>query len=107
MDYDKMTREELIAALRQFNADMENVIVVWGDQREYRQMFQDVAENANEDYTKEESKSANLLLETPGAFDRFIELIRESFDRGGINYAISENISFIMQEVAQQFEKQH
>jgi predicted RNA-binding protein with EMAP domain len=107
MDYDTMTREQLIAALRQLNSDMENVIVVWGDQREYRAMFQDVAENANDDYTQEETKSAKLILETPGAFERFIELIRESFDRGGINYAISENISFIMQEVAQQYEKQH
>ncbi len=40
-------------------------------------------------------------FENDGAFDEFIELVRESFERGGINYVLSEKVSAIMQEVAE------
>lgn len=101
MDYESLSREELIARLSALHEYMDNVIVFWGDKREFRDMFKAVAANEDGEYSAEEVKSARLILADDSAFEEFIELIRDSFDRGGINYAISEKISVIMQEVAE------
>lgn len=101
MDFDKMNREELIERVKELNDYMENVIVFWGDKRDFRETFKQVAENRDGEFTDEEARNASLILETDGAFEEFIELVRDSFDRGGINYLISEKISAVMEEVAE------
>jgi hypothetical protein len=99
MDLDTMSREELIAYIQEMNEYMDNVIVFWGGKREYRETFEEMARNS-EGYSEDEARNARLILEKPGAFDEFIELIRDSFDKGGINYLLAEKISAIMDEVA-------
>jgi hypothetical protein len=104
MDYARMSKEELIKQLEELNEYMDNVVVFWGDKRGFMETFKQVAANEGDVYTTEESEHARIILENEGAFDEFIELVRDSFERGGINYVISEKISSIMQEVA---EKRH
>jgi hypothetical protein len=64
-------------------------------------MFKEVACNDKSDYTPQEAVNAKYILETEGAFERFIELLQDSFEKGGIYHAISEKMSYIMEQVAQ------
>ena len=100
MDFDSMSREDLIKYINDMNDDMDNVIVFWGNKREFQATFRKVAENQDNEFTEEESANASTILNAPGAFEEFIQFLRDSFERGGINYVISEKISAIMQEVA-------
>ncbi|MDQ1238968.1 MAG: hypothetical protein QG577_1153 [Thermodesulfobacteriota bacterium] len=100
MKYDDMSREELIRHIIALEEYHENVIVFWGGKKEFRDTFAQVIDNRDGSYTEEEVQDASIILNTPGAFDDFVELVRDSFDRGGINYVLSEKISSIMQEVA-------
>lgn len=100
MDIAKMTREELIDHIREMNDYIDNVVVLWGGKREFRETFEAVARNESGEYTKEEADNARIIVETEGAFDEFIEMVRDSFERGGINYVLSEKISALMEEVA-------
>ncbi|MGO9568151.1 MAG: hypothetical protein ACLP5H_11470 [Desulfomonilaceae bacterium] len=100
MDFDGMSREQLVQHVKELNDYMENVIVFWGGKREFRETFEQVARNHDGEYTEEEAHNASIILESEGAFDRFIELVRDSFERGGISYVLSEKISAIMEEVA-------
>lgn len=100
MDFDGMSREELIRHIREMNDYMDNVIVFWGGKREFRETFAQVAQNGDGEYTEEEARNAATILGTEGAFDDFVELARDSFERGGISYVLSEKISAIMEEVA-------
>jgi hypothetical protein len=101
MNFEEMNREQLVEQLKELNQYMDNIIVFWGGKREFRETFQQVADNAEDEYTTEEARNAKVILESEGAFDEFIELVRDSFDRGGINYVLSEKVSAIMQEVAE------
>jgi hypothetical protein len=103
MDLDKMNREELIQHINELNHYMDNVIVLWGNKRELKETFRQVAKNEDGEFTDEEALNAATIIETDGAFDDFIELVRDSFDRGGINYVISEKISAIMEEVSRKY----
>jgi hypothetical protein len=100
MDFDGMSREELIQHIQEMNDYMDNVIVFWGGKRDFRETFEHVARNHDGEYTEEEARNATLILESEGAFDEFVELVRDSFERGGISYVLSEKISAIMEEVA-------
>jgi hypothetical protein len=100
MDLENMSREELIAQIREMNAYMDNVVVFWGGKRELRATLAEVAGNKDEEYTEDEVKNAAVVLNAQGAFDEFVELLRDSFERGGINYMLSEKISGLMEEVA-------
>ena len=103
MDIAKMTREELIDHIREMNDYIDNVVVLWGGKRQFRETFEAVARNESGEYTKEESANAKIIIETEGAFDEFIEMVRDSFERGGINYVLSEKISALMEEVASRY----
>jgi hypothetical protein len=105
MDFDGMSREELVQHIQQMNDYMDNVIVFWGGKREFRETFEQVARNHEGEYTQEEARNASLILESDGAFDKFVELVRDSFERGGISYVLSEKISAIMEEVATRYRK--
>ena len=100
MDYESMSREELIKEIESINEYMDNIIVFWGDKKGFRMMFEDVASNEKGEYTPEEAQNAKFILDTEGAFDQFIELLKDSFDRGGIYHAISEKMSYIMEQVS-------
>ena len=100
MDYESMTREELLNELRALNEYMSNVVVFWGDKRSLLSMFDEVTRNENGEFTEEEAQDAKFILETDGAFDRFVELLQDSFERGGIYHAISEKMSYIMEQVS-------
>jgi hypothetical protein len=101
MNYEEMTKEELAKELRALNDYMENIVVFWGDKKGFRAMFKEVACNDKSDYTPQEAVNAKYILETEGAFERFIELLQDSFEKGGIYHAISEKMSYIMEQVAQ------
>jgi len=103
MNFETMSREDLIERLRELNEYMDNVIVFWGGKREFLETFRQVADNDGEEYTEEEARNAKIILESKGAFDNFVELVRDSFERGGINYVLSEKISAIMEEVAERY----
>lgn len=105
MDLESMTREQLLHHIKELNEYMENVVVFWGGKREFRETFQQVARNSEGEYTDEEARNASILLEADGAFDSFVEMLRDSFERGGINYLLSEKISAIMDEVASKYRK--
>ncbi len=105
MDFDGMSREELVQHIQEMNNYMDNVIVFWGGKREFRETFEQVARNHEGEYTQEEARNASLILESDGAFDKFVELVRDSFERGGISYVLSEKISAIMEEVATRYRK--
>jgi hypothetical protein len=105
MDLESMSREELIQYIRQLEQERDAVIVFWGDKSELRETLRQVSENSEQEFTAEEARSAGLILETPGAFEQFTGLLRDSFDRGGINYAISESMSSLMQEIADRLRK--
>ena len=105
MDFDGMSREELVQHIQDMNNYMDNVIVFWGGKREFRETFEQVARNHEGEYTQEEARNASLILESDGAFDKFVELVRDSFERGGISYVLSEKISAIMEEVATRYRK--
>ena len=105
MDFDGMSREELVQHIQEMNDYMDNVIVFWGGKREFRETFEQVARNHEGEYTQEEARNASLILESDGAFDKFVELVRDSFERGGISYVLSEKISAIMEEVATRYRK--
>lgn len=100
MNYESMTREELLKEIRAINEYMENIVVFWGDKKGFRAMFEDVARNENNEFTPEEAQNAKFILESEGAFGRFIELLQDSFERGGIYHAISEKMSYIMEQVS-------
>ena len=105
MDFDSMSRQDLIKHINDMNDYMDNVIVFWGDKRELEATIRRVAENPDEEYTEEESANASTILNSQGAFEEFIQFLRDSFERGGINYVISEKISAIMQEVADKYKQ--
>ena len=105
MDLESMTREELIRQIREMTAYMDNVIIFWGGKQEFLETFRQVSENKGGEYTSEEARNASLILEADGAFDDFVELLRDSFERGGISYMLSEKISALMQEVADRYAK--
>ncbi len=100
MNVQDMSREELIRYIEDMNEYMANVIVFWGGKREFRETFAQVAENKDGEYTEDEAKNAAVLLNSEGAFDEFLEMVRDSFERGGISYVLSEKISALMEEVA-------
>jgi len=103
MDLENMTREDLIQEIKNMQEFMDNVVVLWGGKKEYRQTFEEVAKNDSEEYTAEEAKNAKIILDKEGAFDAFIEMVRDSFERGGINYLLSEKISALMEEVGNKY----
>jgi hypothetical protein len=105
MDLDGMSREELVQHIKELNEYMDNVIVFWGGKEEFRETFEQVSKNSDGEYTHEEARNASVLLESDGAFDEFINLVRDSFERGGISYVLSEKISAIMEEVASRYRK--
>ncbi len=105
MDLDGMSREELVQHIKELNEYMDNVIVFWGGKKEFRETFDQVAENQDKEYTEEEARNAAVILKSDGAFDEFVELVRDSFERGGISYVLSEKISAIMEEVASRHRK--
>jgi len=100
MDLDSMSREDLISHIRSMNEYMENVIVFWGGKKELRETLRQVVENKDQEFTEEEIRDASAILGSEGAFDDLVEFLRDSFDRGGINFAIAEKMSAIMQTVA-------
>ncbi|MEI8181730.1 MAG: hypothetical protein WCG29_03400 [Desulfomonile sp.] len=100
MDYESMSGQEIINRLREIDDYMDNVVVFWGGKKELRETLVLVANNKGKEYTEEEALNASVILETQGAFDEFIQMVQDSFERGGINYMLSEKISAIMQEVA-------
>jgi len=100
MDMENKSREELIAQIKELNAYMDNVVVFWGGKRELRDTLAEVAANRDGEYTAQEAKNAAVILNTQGAFDEFVQLLRDSFERGGINYMLSEKISALLEEVA-------
>jgi hypothetical protein len=99
MDVDSMSREELIRHIKEMNEYLDNVVVLWGDKRGLRETLRNVATNPDAEYTPEEARNAAIVLEAEGAFEQMLELVRDSFDRGGIGYMISEKISSILEEV--------
>jgi len=100
MELNEISREELVQRIKEMQDYMDNVIVFWGGRREIRDTLAQVAENKDGEYTQEEVRNAGILIRSDEAFDEFIETVRNSFERGGINYAVSEKISAIMEEVA-------
>lgn len=105
MDLQKMTREELIQHINELNNYMDNVIVFWGSKKDLKDTFRQVAENKDSEFTQAEAHNAATIIGVEGAFDNFVELVRDSFDRGGINYVISEKISAIMEEVSRNYDQ--
>lgn len=105
MDLENASREELIQEIKEMLEYMDDVIVFWGGKKEFRNTFAQVAENSEGEYTPEEARSAKVIIENQDAFDTFLELVRESFDRGGINYMLSEKVSSIMEEVGRRYSK--
>jgi hypothetical protein len=101
MQLSEMSREELIAHIREMNEYLDNVIVLWGGKKQLRETLGLVAENAEGEFDAEETRHAATILKNEGAFEEFVEMLRESFERGGINFAISEKMSAIMQTVAE------
>jgi hypothetical protein len=105
MDFSEMSRDDLIKCINDMNDYMDNVIVFWGDKRELQTTFRKVAENSDNEFTQKEADNASTILNSPGAFEEFIEFVRDSFDHGGINYLISEKISAIMEEIANKYQQ--
>lgn len=105
MDYESMSREELIRHIREMNAYMENVVVFWGGRKELRAALEEVSANTDQAYTDQEARNAAVILSTDGAFDEFIRLLRDSFDRGGISYMLSEKISALMEEITTRYDR--
>jgi secreted Zn-dependent insulinase-like peptidase len=101
MQLSEMSREALIEHIREMDEYLDNVIVLWGGKKQLRETLGLVAKNADEEFNPEEAAYAATILKTDGVFEEFIEMLRESFDRGGINFAISEKMSAIMQTVAE------
>lgn len=105
MDFDRMTREELVRHIKELEEYMDNVVVFWGGKREFRNTFRDVVRNESGEYTQQEAANAAVILGSQEAFDEFIQLVRDSFERGGINYVVSEKLSALMEEVARRHGK--
>ena len=105
MEYESMSREELINHIKNMKTYMDNVLVFWGGRREFRQTMEEVARNDGGEFTDVEQNNAAIITETEGAFDQLIELIRDSFERGGINYVVSEKVSALMEDVAERYRK--
>ncbi len=103
MCLEDMSKQELIDRIREMNEYMENVVVFWGGRKEFQETFNDVARNESGEYTAEEALDASVLLENQAAFEEFIRLVRDSFERGGINYVLSEKITALMQEAASRY----
>ncbi len=107
MDYNNMSKEQLIERIASLEDYMSNIIVFWGDKKEYKRIFEEVARNDSGEYTEEESSSAKVLAENPKAFDEFVELTQASFERGGISHILSEKVSALMMEAASRHSQQH
>jgi hypothetical protein len=105
MDFENMSREDLIQQIQEMNDYLDNVVVLWGGKREYWETFKEIAENSSNEYSEGEKSNARTILDSPGAFDEFVDLVRDSFERGGINYVLAEKISAIMEEVASRYKK--
>ena len=82
---------------------MDNVLVFWGGRREFLQTLEEVARNEKGGFTDTEQNNASIILQTEGAFEELIELIRDSFERGGINYVVSEKVSALMEDVTKRY----
>lgn len=100
MDYEHMDRDQLLSHIQSLNNDLDDVVVMWGSKKELRETFARVAENPEKEFTEEEARNAAVILQADGAFEEFIRVLRDSFERGGISYALSEKISALMEEVA-------
>lgn len=100
MDYEGMGREELLNHVQALEKYLDDVVVLWGSKKDLKETFSNVARNPDGDFTAEESRNARIILESEGAFDEFIQMLRDSFERGGISYALSEKISALMEEIA-------
>jgi hypothetical protein len=103
MEPESLSREQLavkLNELRELKNFIEDTVVFWGSKSQMKETFKEVAENAGGEYTDEEAQNARIILQSESAFETFLELTRESFERGGINYAISEKMSALMQETA-------
>lgn len=107
MEYESMSREELINHIKNMKTYMDNVLVFWGGRREFHQTLEEVARNDSGEFTDVEQNNAAIIMKTEGAFDQLIELIRNSFERGGINYVVSEKVSALMEDVAERHRKNH
>jgi hypothetical protein len=105
MDIEAMSREDLIVHLRQLTAHIDNVIVLWGGKRELKETLQHVAQNPDQEFTEEEAADAIAIVQHEGALEELIKMLRDSFERGGINFAISEKMSAIMQTVGGKYRK--
>jgi hypothetical protein len=105
MDLQNMTKEELIHHILEMNEYMDNVIVFWGDKKELRETLQHVAQNPDQEFTPEEARDAAAMVRHEAAFEELVEMLRDSFERGGINFAISEKMSAIMQTLADKYGK--
>jgi hypothetical protein len=103
MRLEDMSKQELVDRIREMNEYMENVVVFWGGKKEFQETFSEVARNESGEYTTEEARDASILLENETAFEEFIRLVRDSFERGGINYVLSEKITALMQEAASRY----
>jgi len=107
MNLESMSREQLIEQIKEMNEYMDNVVVFWGGKKQFKDTFQDVAGNEAGEYSDEESANAKILSESEAAFNEFINLARESFERGGINYLLSEKVSDLMEEAASRHRGSH
>jgi hypothetical protein len=105
MEYESMSRDELINHIKKMKTYMDNVLVFWGGRREFHQTLEEVARSDGGEFTDVEQTNAAIILKTEGAFDQLIELIRDSFERGGINYVVSEKVSALMEDVAERYRK--
>jgi hypothetical protein len=103
MRLEDMSKRELIDRIKEMSEYMDNVVVFWGGRKEFRETFTDVSRNESGEYTEEEKRDAAILLEKGEAFEEFIRLVRDSFERGGINFVLSEKITALMQEAASRY----
>lgn len=107
MDYNNMSKKQLIDRIASLEDYMNNVMVFWGDKREYKKIFEEVAKNETGEYTEDEVKSAKVLVDNQKAFDEFVELTQASFERGGISHILSEKVSALMIEAASRHGQEH
>ncbi len=103
MNLEEMSKDQLIEHIRKINSQLDNVVVLWGDKNVIHSTLEEVSRNEADQFTPEEVANAQIILEKEGAFDAFIDLLRTSFDRGGINHAISEKMSALMEETANRY----
>ncbi len=62
MNFDEMSREQLVEQLKELNEYMDNIIVLWGGKKEFRDTFRQVAINEEGEYTADEARNAKEIL---------------------------------------------